>query len=224
MSSSPAPSDSHRDQMILRAERRREMLEQLSDMGMKAAERLAHRTWAPEVGDEAARHGLAFAKVSRAVRLTLLLEAKIDEQILALRNGLTPTAVAWLEPGIGAGQGAPNRDDGAKAVVLMERDAIEHRAGDGEAFADREFDRLPAGGFRACVAAICDDLGVAPDWSCWSDEEGLVGDDASLPFMGRVETKRSEVRGGGVGDHVDVAGLGLTSPPRSRLGASRPSP
>ena len=40
-----------------------------------------------------------------------------------------------------------------------------------------EFDRLPTGGFKAWVAEICDDLGLDPDWSCWSDEEGFIGDD-----------------------------------------------
>ena len=167
MSLHPADSDPLRQQMIARAERRRGFLERLSAAGMKAAERLAHRAWAPEVGDEAARNGLAFAKVSRAVRLTLILEGKIDEQILALSNGLTPTAVAWLEPAVG-----PER-----VVRAQHRDAIEHDAAEDEAFDEREFERLPSGGFKSWVAAICDDLDIQPDWTCWSDEEGFVHDD-----------------------------------------------
>ena len=163
------PLNPHREQMIARAERRRGLLERLSAVGMKAAERLAHRTWAPEVGDEAARNGLAFAKVSLAVRLTIMLEAKIDEEILALSNGVTPTRAVWLESAV-----RPERVDRAP-----ERDAIEHRRVEDESLDEREFDRLPSGGFKGCIAAICDDLDIEPDWSCWTDEEGFVHDDGS---------------------------------------------
>ena len=219
--------------MIARAEGRRGLLEQLSAMGMKAAERLANRTWAPEVGEEAARHGVAFAKVSRAIRLTLMLEARIDVEILALCSGVTPTSAAWLEPGA-----EPVR---ARRGGLREREAIEARDDDAEARADREFDRLPSGGFRACVAEICDDLGLEPDSSLWSDEDGFLGDDGlpvtdlarwaapeESPFLpllhGEGRLGRKPERGGGVGGALEAADFVLlASPPRS-ASRSRSSP
>jgi hypothetical protein len=169
MSSAPTPTDLHREQMILRAERRREMLERISAVGTKAAERLGHRAWAQEVGDEAARNGLAFAKVSRAVRLTLMLEGKIDEDILALHNGLTPVAVGWLEPGNGSERRPLSGPVGSKDVSAQDHEASERR--EVEVFAEREFDRLPSGGFKVCVAAICDDLGLSTD--CSLDDTGV---------------------------------------------------
>ncbi len=79
---------------ITRAERRRGKLERLSDIGMDLAEQVgAHAAAAMAAVNE--KHGgdpgRAFAAVSRAVRLTLALETRLDEEILALRNGDLPS-------------------------------------------------------------------------------------------------------------------------------------
>ncbi len=73
---------------IARGERRRAKLERLSDIGMELAEEIRERNvktpYHPEPKHDPAR---AFAAVSRAVRLTIVLEAKVDAEIVALRNG-----------------------------------------------------------------------------------------------------------------------------------------
>ncbi len=80
--------DTHRAAMIARAACRRETLEELTRVGMALSKEIAIRMidgpYHPEL-----RHdpGRSFAAVSRAVRLTLVLEAKVDRQILALCNG-----------------------------------------------------------------------------------------------------------------------------------------
>ena len=145
------------------------MLERLAEQAMAIAGRLTARAVAPEIGDEVADVAEVFAKVSRAVRLTLILEAKLDEQILAYRNG---DFTALDEPKTRSGPRGV-RDPGP-ARDAADRANVRERDGDTEG---AEFDRLPTGGFKACVAEICDDLGLDPDWSCWSDEEGFIRDD-----------------------------------------------
>ena len=36
-----------------------------------------------------------------------------------------------------------------------------------------DYDAFLSRPFRECVAAICSDLGLSPDWSLWSDETGF---------------------------------------------------
>ena len=147
------------------------MLEQLAEQGMAIAARLTQRAVAPEIGEAVAEVAEVFAKVSRAVRLTLILEARLEQQILAYRNG---DFAALDESGTrSATRGA--RDSGL-ARDAGDRAQGDERDGDSEG---AEFDRLPTGGFKAWVTEICDDLGLDPDWSCWSDEEGFIRDDGS---------------------------------------------
>lgn len=171
MSSVSRPTEDQRRQTIARAERRREMLERLAEHGMAIAGRLAQRAVAPEIGEEVADVAEAFAKVSRAVRLTLILEARLEAQILAYRNG----DFAALD------------DSGTRSAARAARDPdpardAGNRTSGGDSDVDTEgaeFDRLPTGGFKAWVAEICDDLDLDPDWSCWSDQEGFIGDDGT---------------------------------------------
>lgn len=69
---------------IARAERQREMLEQLATMGMSLAKevnaRFVEAPQRPEAERDAAR---SFSTLSRAARLALMLEAPIEKQILA---------------------------------------------------------------------------------------------------------------------------------------------
>lgn len=87
---------------LMRAERRREMLEDLARMGMSLAATICNRAKpSPEsICDDdadrkdreaaAAKAATDFAAVSRAVRLTLAMEEKLDETIIALRKGRWP--------------------------------------------------------------------------------------------------------------------------------------
>ena len=79
-----------------RAERRRAMLERLAEIGMHLAEQVGAHAAASmaavneEKGGDPTR---AFATVSRCIRLTLAMEARVDRQILALRKGIAPATI-----------------------------------------------------------------------------------------------------------------------------------
>ena len=64
------------------------ILHRLAVLGMRLADEVCERAinspYHPEPVHEPAR---AFAAVSRAVRLTLVLQAKVEAGLLALRNG-----------------------------------------------------------------------------------------------------------------------------------------
>ncbi len=227
MSSPPKAPASEPDPRLAvalhRAERRREMLERMADMGMALAAEINQRyiegPRRPEPRPDPAR---AFAAVSRAVRLTLILEAKIEKQILAWRKGDLSSIKAlvlppepFLKPRFDSGL---SRRERVRDQVSA---AIEREAGDpneAEWMRDRvrreliEIEHLDdhrlEGDFRACVETICSDLGLEPDWSQWSDEAGFLippppeeageGDPegvegAATPTNGRREEHRREV-------------------------------
>ncbi len=102
MSSAPA-DDPHLAAALAKAERRQALLEELSDIGMNLARQIdAHAAAAmaainEEHGGDPAR---PFATLSRAVRLTLAMEARVDAQILALRNGKVPAGWGAAAPAV----------------------------------------------------------------------------------------------------------------------------
>jgi hypothetical protein len=137
------------------AELRHDMLLRLASLGMSLAEETAQRAinapYHPETHHEPCR---AFASISRAVRLTLVLEARVAIDVLALRKGETlkaPPVRAPRPPG--EPRGAEDRD--------FEPDGRERTR---ESLVDREDyeDVLLSGSFEACVDAIRADLGLAP--------------------------------------------------------------
>ena len=171
MTSEPAPHTPTVPIAVKRAEQRRTLLERMSEQGMAIAERLATRSVAPEIGGDILQHAEMFAKVARGVRLAIMLETKLDSQILAFRKG-DLTALDEPAPRASA-KAAPDPGRPPREVV----DAESGPDRDAELVEGPEYDRLPTGGFRDWVEAICDDLGLDPDWSCWSDEEGFIHDD-----------------------------------------------
>jgi hypothetical protein len=205
------PPPPHIAAAIARAERRREKLERLSNLGMDLAQNLAERAaQAPRAPDPAQtsaqataktpaepppepRHepGRAFAAVSRAVRLTLALEAKIDEEILALLRGEAPGAApkshsAAAEEPVWTPKPPPNAFERRRGkVAACVWDAVEEGMTDAEAADDlcavvnerlmesEVYDDFLFRPFRDSVAAICQDLGLKPDWRRWDDEVGF---------------------------------------------------
>jgi len=199
------------DPRIVRAEQRLAMLRDLAELGMALARDLARRTLeAPDEAEPAAdadagpnaaprnasravpgpRHDPAesFARLSRAVRLTLALEARVDQELSALVTG---------EPGRAAESPLAGGDDDDGRYRLLSPDhpsahrnrirdavfdvinreitelipahdildALHERLTEGERYDD--FVHRP---FRETVAAICEDLGLHPDWSRWTDD------------------------------------------------------
>ena len=204
------------DPRVTRAEERRAFLRELTELGMQMTRDLTRRTLAaceaPEPlvpandGGKAAgpkpapvqmpRHDPAdsFARLSRAVRLTLALEAQVEAQISALIAGETAP--------VGKGRGAPPlpaMDSGAVAEdplfypsdhpsahrnkirdavfdvinhevvdVMVAQEALAHlyeRLTEGE-----QYDRIVFRPLKETVEAICSDLGLRPDWTYWTDD------------------------------------------------------
>ena len=182
---------------VARAEQRREMLRELAEMGMVIARELSQRA----ANDPSPRREPAspFAAVSRAIRLTLALEARVEEEILALRNGESKFASAapWLTPAppvtrnacdiICEGSPDPRRNRIRNEVWEAASQTFDERAPEWELAAIRlherlndtdAYDHLVSLPWREAVEAICCDLGLTPDWSGWSDERGFRRDPA----------------------------------------------
>ena len=168
---------------IAHVERRRAMLERLAVLGMVLAEETTQRAvdspYHPEVVHEPCR---AFAQVSRAVRLTLVLEAKMEAAAVALRNGNAPAAGAKT---VAPAPWAPLSEGDRRDLTSPRRNVRDHDAGETlveqtrERLSESEGDTRLAGGFRATVQTICSDLGLDPDWSRWPETE----DAADVPLI-----------------------------------------
>jgi hypothetical protein len=198
------------DARAARAARRLRTLEELAEIGMEVARVLQRR-----VLDEAARDadgdqpadaalGLAFTRVSRAVRQTLALEDKLDRPPRA--PVLSPEAerAAWLadlkaSPEIAALSVMVRKDEVRAKVertIASEADGsdserlladLEERLDDAEAGEDF-FDR-PIG---EMVAAICRDLGVTRDWNLWENEDWAMEEARAKP-LGSPYARRRKV-------------------------------
>ena len=142
------------------AELRLAMLKRLASLGMRVAEELAERTvnspYHPEPRHEPGR---AFAAISRAVRLTIVLEARVEADLFAMRRGEVPKAAAAPAPRPRRAARVPDNDDeeidddGGVEAVARERtwECLVDREDD-ETLLDRPFDEA--------VATIRADLGL----------------------------------------------------------------
>ena len=196
------------DPAIARAERRLRLLEELSEIGMElardlrrdvraaieAAEPAPAETSADDVAELAEAPAssatgsrdpsVAFARISRAIRLTLALEARTDEQLRALRAGVAAECEARRVAArnrAAVEAEARNKDhrdtverlvleaaereveDDASLGVVME--ALEERLEEDDAYWD--LDQMP---LREAVERLCADLELTPDWSQWDGE------------------------------------------------------
>lgn len=199
----PAPdmAEDDPDAAIAHAEERRVMLRELAELGMALARDLTRRALEPQETPEetpepaksasrpAPRHDPAesFARLSRAVRLTLALEAKVDEELAALRAGDVerPESRPASDDRGSRGIGAPSRDfpsphrnrirDAIFDVINHEitgpipahevLDSLHERLTEGE-----RYDAVIHRPLREVVEAICEDLGLHPDWSRWTGD------------------------------------------------------
>ncbi len=173
-SSTPASASDLQAAVIADAATRLAILRRLADLGMRLAEEVCERAIAapyhPELRHEPAR---AFAAVSRAVRLTLVLQVKMEALLVALRNGE-----------------AVSIDTAAVACAKRESDAAGHRAaaedipGDAAGGSDpsretlrehesERFDELASGSLDDCIAAIRADLGLEPGDAIPSEEDSV---------------------------------------------------
>ena len=182
----PAPTDPAAD----RAERHGRVLQELTDLGMRLARAVSAQA---ADADPAAAHGLAldFARIARAVRQAVALEARLADDRQA-----------------GLAERAQRREREAETLArhrthrietLVER-AIDAEASGSEAeslyldLQERLEDADDLAGFHdrpipEIVARICKDLGVTPPEIHWDDADwGIAGEEAPPPPPGSSRT------------------------------------
>jgi hypothetical protein len=170
---SPTSIPTDPDRAAERLERRRQRLQELVEIGLGLARALEREAQAA-----AARNNLvaldefsqAFAEVSRSVRLTIALKARLDDdrETLAALAGKAKTEpetevvrrrakiCGAVEQAIEAEVGlrtTDGRDLRARVEPLVEREALAP-----------EFMERPLG---QIIAHVCRDLGLTPDWRHW---------------------------------------------------------
>ena len=185
-----------------RAEARLAMLRELAELGMTLTRNLVASTQAPAAADRdnaaaeppPPRHdpANAFARLSRAVRLTLALEASAEDDLATLRaeGSLKPVKGPTIDAR-DAKVDQPPLDpfppvDHPSAFRNKVRDCV-YRVLNAEVEDLRPaqermhslYERLQEGRcydafiyrpLREAVAAICDDLGLSPNWTGWTDD------------------------------------------------------
>ncbi|HTK35028.1 MAG TPA: hypothetical protein VL358_07035 [Caulobacteraceae bacterium] len=172
----PSPTDRRAAARAL-VERQLGLLTRLAEVGLEIAEAAGRRALAsPEGGAEGLAHpdpGLTYARVARAVRLTVALQARLAKDLLALdrADALARSAEA------GARRARIHRMvERAIAAEHEDEDEIEQLSSDAwERLTDEDADgaliRRPLG---EVVARICRDLGLVPDGRAWAGDDGAL--------------------------------------------------
>jgi hypothetical protein len=191
-------SESSPDASARRAERRLRLLEEMSEIGMELLRGLKPSAAADEAADEAADRvkgrdpADAFARLSRAIRLTLTLEAKTDTQLWDLRAGIVrmreeeqtqaaKQAVIDSEARTERLRNLVARVAEAEIPDIEDLnrldEALEERLYEDEAYYDCTERPL-----RETVERLCKDLDLNPDWSRWGDEGWIVDGPPARPL------------------------------------------
>ncbi len=199
---------------ILRAEIRLRVLARVTEIGMELMETLNRRAVAEEQGavtdtvstvingdigvsakspapkPPRSDPAEAFAKLSRAVRLTVTLEVKADEALRRLQAGEIiahetrrgKCAKRAEAAAVFRHQAARGKiEDRVASVIRAEAesetdcddlfDALDERIED-----DVFYDDLQDRPLREIVERLCEDLGLSPDWSRWIGDDWTEGD------------------------------------------------
>jgi hypothetical protein len=167
-------------QAIARAERQLRTLEVIGEIGMRLMRKLADP---PAANAPPADPAGDFAKLSRAVRLSIALERHVEEDLFAaLTNRMTVRtaqrkAVERVtgEADEASSQDAKDRVAGQIGAAIVRE--VEGEAERGERYAamierldyDEAYDDVRDRPLRDAVEQLCGDLGLAPDWSDWTD-------------------------------------------------------
>ena len=197
---------------IQRAEWRLRMLEEVAEIGMDLMRALKRRAEAEVDGGEdvavAKRDPAdAFQRLSRAVRLTLALQARTDEALRALIAGEVVAArTGSAEAACRAEKARAERHEAAKDrawglvdhVIKTEsddenvrddcREALHERLERDEAYAD-----LADKPLREIVQRLCADLDLTPDWRQWTGEDWALPPGAWRPAHSFYNNKVSRV-------------------------------
>jgi hypothetical protein len=192
-------AESSPDASARRAERRLRMLEEMSEIGMELLRALRPSAAANEAAaDETANPPKgrdpndAFARLTRAIRLTLALEAKTDTQLWDLKAGIV--RMREEERTQSAKQAVIDREARKERISDLVTRVAEAEIADGgdlNEFEKALFERLyedeayydcTERPLRETVERLCKDLDLHPDWSRWGDEGWIVDGPPARPL------------------------------------------
>jgi hypothetical protein len=173
-------TDAPLDPREARAERRLLMLELLAEIGMALARDLSRRVGEGLEADEPLDGGavaLEFSRISRAVRQTIALEARLDQDREAL-------AKMFADERAAREKAREDRIEGRRRTVKIAVQNAISRASENYSQAlslnkilcerledpreDDDFADLPV---STLVARICADLDLTPDWDLWKNTD-----------------------------------------------------
>jgi hypothetical protein len=193
--SSEADADEAQASAIRRAEERLRILDELTDIGMNIARSVERRAMAEAATAETmdpktrgapsvAAHrdpADAFARVSRAIRLTLTLATRAEDELRALRAGVPLEREKRRAESVKRADAAKadrrRKVDGIVTDLLVREhgddadgyeaadEALQERLSDDEAYQD-----LVDRPLREIVERLCKDLCLTPDWSLWTGD------------------------------------------------------
>jgi hypothetical protein len=204
-----SPEDAEEAQAcaIRRAEERLRILDELTDIGMNVARSVERRAMAEaataETMDPKKRSAPsvsahrdpadAFARVSRAIRLTLALATRAEEELRALRAGVPlqheKRRAAAIERAEAVKADRRRKVDGIVTDLLVREhgddaddyeaadEALQERLSDDEAYQD-----LVDRPLREIVERLCKDLCLTPDWSLWTGDGWARDENGRLPW------------------------------------------
>ena len=187
---------------VARAERRLQVLVEISEIGLRLMRRLEEspvEAKGKEPPTAAPDPASAFAKLSRAVRLTIALEVQAEEDLRAALAGEATAAEERRETRDRSAVDVDeelreSRDRAASDADEKARQAARHRLEDqvelaigrecetekefGERCAamderlewDDSYDDVRGRPFREVVERLCAEIGLDPDWSTWTDD------------------------------------------------------
>jgi hypothetical protein len=162
-----------------RAERQLELLGELAEIGLEVARAVERRAKDPAPDQDLNLTAMAYARVARAVRLTVMLQSGLMEQLRRIddRADIRDRFALAADPRLGD----PDYAHKARVERIVER--IAQAQHEDERVVDRlvveAHERLddedlyglvrdrPVG---ELVALICRDLGLSPDWSRLAEE------------------------------------------------------
>jgi ribosome-binding protein aMBF1 (putative translation factor) len=167
-----------------RSQQRLRMLRELAEIGMRLARGVERRAEEPETAPGDA--GLVFSRIARAVRQTLALEARLEEELEGRvrkarhdqdweRRQLAHAPIAersrLVRRAVGRAIEADAEDEDQEERLF---ESLDERLGDREdddGYLDRPIGEL--------VALICKDLGVAVNLGLWEDEDWAIAEAAA---------------------------------------------
>lgn len=175
------------------------VLSRLADVGLKIAVALEEQAKGGAVvvqGDVA----MAYNRVARAVRQTLMLQTRIIEALRGLGEARAGRRAAARSSAARIIRDAIDDDPGKDRLEGAERrERLEHLHGEAaERLHDEDFEDLLARPFGEAVAHICRELGLTPDWlklaeDCWAAETALSGKagaaDGEEPYDGPITVR-----------------------------------